>query len=388
MALSLSAMKESASRDYTYCRKQKSLGLLCTNFLSLYNRDDVETIGLDEAASRLGVERRRIYDIVNVLESIGVLRRKAKNRYSWIGFGGIPKALQQLKEEGLRENLCSLEGNNKTKVSVDDDGEDEKFSILNTSTQNDKSNPNSNPKFYVLSRADNRKEKSLGLLTQNFIKLFLCSNVEIISLDEAAKILLGDAHDPSTMRTKVRRLYDIANVLSSMNLIEKTHHAETRKPAFKWLRARETIENVSASDLVFNESKKRTFGTEITNTSFKRSRMVSPFDGNLNQASKMQLHAQVKCEGSENEADWNNVEQDSTQVLKNYQFGPFAPVSVPKPGATENGVKQARDWESLASTYRPQYHNQALKDLFVHYMEAWRSWYSEVADKNPVQLIS
>ncbi|KAG9147792.1 hypothetical protein Leryth_003411 [Lithospermum erythrorhizon] len=56
----------------TYCRKQKSLGLLCSNFLNLYNREGVDTVGLDDAATRLGVERRRIYDIVNVLESVGV----------------------------------------------------------------------------------------------------------------------------------------------------------------------------------------------------------------------------------------------------------------------------------------------------------------------------
>lgn len=36
---------------------------------------------------------------------------------------------------------------------------------------------------------------------------------------------------------KVRRLYDIANVLTSLNLIKKVHMSEEkgRKPAFKWL---------------------------------------------------------------------------------------------------------------------------------------------------------
>lgn len=35
--------------------------------------------------------------------------------------------------------------------------------------------------------------------------------------------------------TQVRRLYDIANVLSSLRLIEKTHVSDSRKPAFRWL---------------------------------------------------------------------------------------------------------------------------------------------------------
>ncbi|XAR50128.1 hypothetical protein NMG60_11004371 [Bertholletia excelsa] len=370
-----SASNESGSRHFTYCRKQKSLGLLCTNFLSLYDRDGVETIGLDDAATRLGVERRRIYDIVNVLESVGVLARKAKNRYSWKGFGEVPKTLQELREEGLRENSSAADGNVCAKVSDDDEVENP----INSS-QNDKSNPNSISRVSAASKTDNRKEKSLGLLTQNFVKLFLCSNVDLISLEEAAKILLGDAHDPSIMRNnsaaKVRRLYDIANVLSSMNFIEKTHHPETRKPSFRWLGIKGKSTNGSGDAFVLNESKKRTFGTELTNTTLKKSKVASPKDG-------LEMH--VKCEVFGDDIDRSNSDPDSKHSSKSYQFGPFAPVSFSKMASAES---KKVDWEALSSTYRPQYHNQALKELFAHYVEAWKTWYSEVAGKNPIQLIS
>ncbi|XP_037464352.1 E2F transcription factor-like E2FE [Triticum dicoccoides] len=65
---------------HAYSRKQNSLGLLFSNFMALYDRDGVEFIRLDDASRRLGVERRRIYDIVNVLESVGILARKATTR--------------------------------------------------------------------------------------------------------------------------------------------------------------------------------------------------------------------------------------------------------------------------------------------------------------------
>lgn len=113
-------------------------------------------------------------------------------------------------------------------------------------------------------------------------------------------------------------------------------------------------ENGSVDVLNLNEYKKRTFGTEITNISYKRNKTALSVDGNLNQNAKMQCNMKVKHESLENGIERSGYEKGSKQNSKSYQFGPFAPISV------QDTVRQVRDWENLASTYRPQYHNQGI----------------------------
>ncbi|CAD6339669.1 unnamed protein product [Miscanthus lutarioriparius] len=369
---------------HAYSRKQKSLGLLCSNFVALYDREDVEVIGLDDAAKRLGVERRRIYDIVNVLESVGILVRRAKNRYTWLGFGGVPAALKELKERALREMSGSpvlLPMEDSSTANLSDDEDDEKLGDADEDAESEKlsqSVDNTSDKPDAPScrlRSDHRKEKSLGLLTQNFVKLFLTMEVETISLDEGAKLLLGEGHAESNMRTKVRRLYDIANVLSSLNLIEKTQQTDTRKPAFRWLgQAKRKQENnvmVALPPSSKAMPNKRAFGTDLTNIDNKRGKLDSTAE---NKVKLMQGAGNIV----------KTFERQLGQGKRSdFVYGPFHPASAKKQETDDQTVKQQerktiQDWENLAVSFRPQYQNQALNDLFGHYVEAWKSWYLDL----------
>ena len=138
---------------------------------------------------------------------------------------------------------------------------------------------------------DVRREQSLGHLSAVFVQMFLANDARVVSLEEAARWLLrsnltqptdgsqqqrqqlsdndeqmtpnkespattasystsaatvpslpsdsGKAKDRSAslFKSKVRRLYDIANVLSSLKLIEKIQLIQSRRPAFRWLGA-------------------------------------------------------------------------------------------------------------------------------------------------------
>lgn len=66
----------------------------------------------------------------------------------------------------------------------------------------------------------------------------------VISLEEAARSISdGEKIDEKMLKTKIRRLYDIANVLQSIGLIAKTQ-SKNRKPAFKWVGLHGSVESL------------------------------------------------------------------------------------------------------------------------------------------------
>ncbi|XP_063373523.1 transcription factor E2F7-like [Cydia amplana] len=196
----------------TIHRKEKSLQILCDRFLTLfplYGHGTME-IQLDSTAARLGVEKRRMYDIINILEAMQCAVHKRKNTYLWHGGSRLNSFLKVLKKQGENLRLSAALRGRAPKPPAP-------------------------------------KHKTLGVLAQRFLMLFLVEPPNaLINLEMAVRVLIDSSNKTKTSlspemldrqhKSKVRRLYDIANVFISIGLIEKVSgNSILKKPVFKYV---------------------------------------------------------------------------------------------------------------------------------------------------------
>ncbi|XP_063487627.1 transcription factor E2F2 isoform X1 [Symphalangus syndactylus] len=89
-------------------RYDTSLGLLTKKFIYLLSESEDGVLDLNWAAEVLDVQKRRIYDITNVLEGIQLIRKKAKNNIQWVGRGMFEDPTRPGKQQQLGQELQEL----------------------------------------------------------------------------------------------------------------------------------------------------------------------------------------------------------------------------------------------------------------------------------------
>jgi hypothetical protein len=92
-------------------RFDSSLGQLTKKFVHILRSSPGSRIDLNRAAQELGVQKRRIYDITNVLEGIGLLLKEGKNHVAWnddpaVDLSRAPEPMEG--SEGTRDRIDSL----------------------------------------------------------------------------------------------------------------------------------------------------------------------------------------------------------------------------------------------------------------------------------------
>lgn len=229
----------------SYNRKDKSLEELSRKFLQMFLSSQESCISLDRITEALGVERRRIYDIINILESLNLVSRKGKNNYRWNGFHKVYETLKAFENGSFSRFFAQIQEEFSLQAKT--------LEISKTFAEDCQENPQKSLGFSEVAEsflektpnaAENaqktresapiKREKSLKLLSIGFLELFLRWK-STMSLEEAAKRLNERLNvEENKIKTKIRRLYDIANVFKSLGLIKKTL-TDHKKPAFTWL---------------------------------------------------------------------------------------------------------------------------------------------------------
>ncbi|XP_028448486.1 transcription factor E2F5 isoform X2 [Perca flavescens] len=99
----------------TPSRHEKSLGLLTMKFVSLLQEAKDGVLDLKVAADSLAVkQKRRIYDITNVLEGVGLIEKKNKNIIQWRGENSGSQTQEVLEHvKVLKAQISELEAHEK-----------------------------------------------------------------------------------------------------------------------------------------------------------------------------------------------------------------------------------------------------------------------------------
>lgn len=183
-------------------KKDSSLKHICLKILShYYDKVDME-VHLNDFSVKMGVERRRIYDIVNILEGFDIFVKKAKNLYIWRGLNVFLLKLKVIE---------SLDNNSYTDLKL--------FKFEKTPLTS--------------------KKKSLTYLSLRFLKS-LCNQSEGLGFKTVLKRFADELNDGKLLthtkaddKNVVRRLYDIVNVFKALGLISK-QLAQSGKQDFCW----------------------------------------------------------------------------------------------------------------------------------------------------------
>ncbi|XP_048386930.1 transcription factor E2F6 isoform X1 [Stegostoma tigrinum] len=107
----------SAPRSTKKPRFDVSLVHLTQQFMELVKEAPDGVLDMNDIAKMLGVRKRRVYDITNVLDGIRLVRKKSKNLIEWIGKNPQEKLAYEAQSRKLRKELADL---TKVENSLDD----------------------------------------------------------------------------------------------------------------------------------------------------------------------------------------------------------------------------------------------------------------------------
>ena len=160
---------------------------------------------LDAVSIELSFTRRRLYDVVNILEAVAVVSRHGMNIYHWSGMARLAHAMhaldQAMRAHGAGYQQRDLNAIGHPIVSPEHAQQRQPTTrqiVFTTSDAGDHS-ASAVPLTKKQAKQAAKREaaatattgQTLGHMTQVFLQMFLSNDSRIVTLDDAALWLLG-----------------------------------------------------------------------------------------------------------------------------------------------------------------------------------------------------
>ena len=148
-------------------------------FLDTVERRPNATYLISEISSRFGFQRRRFYDVINVLEAVGCCQKTNVDAFLWLGLANVKHALQKL---GTQKGIYQYEQQM-----------DQIFESVPIVT--------------------------IAKLTQDFVLSFIALNRRVLDIKQISAFL---SRDNGRFKTILCKLYQISHILEIVGIIGKT----------------------------------------------------------------------------------------------------------------------------------------------------------------------
>ena len=134
---------------------------------------------ITQVCNEFDIQRRRLYDVINVLESMGVIKKATVDAFVWLGFQNIPPTIDKLLETYGFPNCSSLYA-----------------------------------KFFSYNQ-----HISIATLTEYFILCFFIFHKPSLYIKQIAHFL---SRENGRYKTTLCKLYQVTHILESAGIIERS----------------------------------------------------------------------------------------------------------------------------------------------------------------------
>lgn len=176
------------------------------------NHEEPFGFTIKEVCDKLAIESRRLYDLINVLEALGIIIKQQGPHYEFIGLAFVDQAVQAFVSRAASSSSTSLNANTRFKLH------------------------------------------ELSIWFMSHIIKAAPGNVSLASIESTLGL----------KSSQVRRLYDITNILEGMHLITIINQRGS-KPSYSW--NNESLSTVCRG--IITKADQMGLGTSLSEKSFK-----------------------------------------------------------------------------------------------------------------------